>query len=139
MLGPDYQSPESTKWQAGTAPARANCAPAADYRQWWDNLHDPVLSLVLEGAAKRIRCQDRLVADPRPRLSSASLKSLLGPQATVAQASCCKPADPAMVTAVPAAAMVPGSISAGNSDFWGQVERSIEAADANYFATLAPV
>ena len=54
VLGPDYQSPsvdEMAGWHSASEGQAA--LSAADYRQWWDNLHDPVLSaLVLEALRK---------------------------------------------------------------------------------------
>ncbi len=139
MLGPDYQSPrvdEMAGWHSASEGQAA--LSAADYRQWWDNLHDPVLSaLVLEALRKNpdVRIAGLRILEAQAQLGIA--ESLLGPQATVGTGELLQ-----------AGQTRNGHSSAGSSygagfnlgwelDFWGKFERGIEAADANYFATLA--
>ncbi|MFM5229031.1 efflux transporter outer membrane subunit [Aeromonas media] len=139
VLGPDYQSPrvdEMAGWHSASEGQAA--LSAADYRQWWDNLHDPVLSaLVLEALRKNpdVRIAGLRILEAQAQLGIA--ESLLGPQATVGTGELLQ-----------AGQTRNGHSSAGSSygagfnlgwelDFWGKFERGIEAADANYFATLA--
>lgn len=139
VLGPDYQAPrveEMASWQSASEGQQASTT--ADYRQWWDNLHDPVLSaLVLEALRKNpdVRIAGLRILEAQAQLGIA--ESLLGPQATVGTGELLQ-----------AGQTRNGHSSAGSSygagfnlgwelDFWGKFERGIEAADANYFATLA--
>ena len=109
-----------------------------DYRRWWDNLHDPVLSALVEEAFLKnpdVRIAGLRILEAQAQLGIA--ESLLGPQATVGTAEFLQ-----------AGQTRGGHSSAGNSygagfnlgwelDFWGKFQRGVEAADASYFATLA--
>ena len=110
---------------------------ATDYRRWWDSLHDPVLSALVEEAFLRTRtCGSPACGSSRPRPSSA-LPSLLGPRRRWGQRNSSRQVRPATATAARAAAAAPASASAGSSTSWGKFQRGVEAADASYFATLA--
>lgn len=139
LLGPDYQTPgveEISSWHSASESQQT--ATTTDYRQWWDKLHDPVLSaLVLEALQKNpdVRIAGLRILEAQAQLGIA--ESLLGPQATVGTAEFLQ-----------AGQSRNGHSSAGSSygagfnlgwelDFWGKFQRGVEAADASYFATLA--
>ncbi|MBS4699294.1 efflux transporter outer membrane subunit [Aeromonas media] len=139
VLGPDYQAPrveEMASWHSASEGQQASAT--ADYRQWWNRLNDPVLSALVEEALRKnpdVRIAGLRILEAQAQLGIA--ESLLGPQATVGTGEFLQ-----------AGQTRNGHSSAGSSygagfnlgwelDFWGKFERGIEAADANYFATLA--
>ncbi|TNI64383.1 RND transporter [Aeromonas media] len=139
VLGPDYQAPrveEMAGWHSASEGQQASAT--ADYRQWWNRLNDPVLSALVEESLRKnpdVRIAGLRILEAQAQLGIA--ESLLGPQATVGTGEFLQ-----------AGQTRGGHSSAGSSygagfnlgwelDFWGKFERGIEAADANYFATLA--
>ncbi|MGY3902051.1 efflux transporter outer membrane subunit [Aeromonas lusitana] len=139
VLGPDYQTPQVKEMAAWHSPSdRQQGASAADYRQWWQQLNDPVLSALVEEAFRKnpdVRIAGLRILEAQAQLGIA--ESLLGPQATVGTGEFLQ-----------AGQTRNGHSSAGSSygagfnlgwelDFWGKFQRGVESADANYFATLA--
>ncbi|WP_234918013.1 hypothetical protein [Aeromonas caviae] len=81
LLGPDYQAPgveEMANWHSASEGQQA--VTVTDYRRWWDNLHDPVLSALVEEAFLKnpdVRIAGLRILEAQAQLGIA--ESLLGP------------------------------------------------------------
>ncbi len=131
VLGPDYQTPqvqEMANWHSASGGQQA--ASATDYRQWWNQLNDRVLNSLVEEALLKnpdVRIAGLRILEAQAQLGIA--ESLLSPQATVGTAEWLRTGKTRSYGA--------GFNLGWELDFWGKFQRGIEAADANYFATLA--
>ena len=111
---------------------------ATDYRQWWTRLHDPVLSTLVEEAFIKnpdVRIAGLRILEARAQLGIA--ESLLGPQATIGTAELLQAGQTRNGHSSSGGSYGAGFNLGWELDFWGKFQRGIEAADANYFATLA--
>ena len=144
-LGPDFASPR-TDWDAGwtSATLAERLAPPPGGNAalpWWQQFDDPALD-ALEAAAvagnRNLKVAGLRVLEARAQLGIA--RSTLRPQQVQATA------------AAGYGASAPGNVAIGNADFvygnagvsmaweldfWGRFRRSIESADAAYFANIA--
>lgn len=139
LLGPDYQAPRVEE-MAGWHPASTGqqVSSATDYRQWWTRLHDPVLSTLVEEAFIKnpdVRIAGLRIFEARAQLGIA--ESLLGPQATIGTAELLQAGQTRNGHSSSGSSYGAGFNLGWELDFWGKFQRGIEAADANYFATLA--
>lgn len=134
-VGPDYERPDVTvnpDWlqteleQFATTPA--------ELAEWWRTLNDPVLNELI---AQAVQQNNNLkIAGLRVLEAEANLKIATGnrypqTQAITADASFSDNGD---------LSVEQGSVGASISweiDFWGRFRRGVEAADANYLATVA--
>ncbi|MFV0595941.1 efflux transporter outer membrane subunit [Shewanella sp.] len=141
VLGPDYQQPdvpEIQTWQNASSQLFSAAPAASDYQQWWSQLNDPALSSLIDEALLKnpdVRIAGLRILEAQAQLGIA--ESLKNPQLTQATAQW-----------IGAGQTESGNSTSGSSygaafnlgwelDFWGKFQRSIESADANYFATIA--
>lgn len=139
VLGPDYQTPqvkEITDWHSASESQKTTAA--ADYRLWWHQLGDPVLSALVEEALKKnpdVRIAGLRILEAQAQLGIA--ESLLGPQATIGTAELLQAGQTRNGHSSASSSYGAGFNLGWELDFWGKFQRGIESADANYFATLA--
>jgi NodT family efflux transporter outer membrane factor (OMF) lipoprotein len=134
-VGPDYERPEvavTPDWlqteleQFATTPA--------ELTQWWHTLNDPVLDELI---AQAVQQNNNLkIAGMRVLEAQANLKIATGnrypqTQAITADATFSDTGDLSVEQYSLGAAI------SWEVDFWGRFRRGIEAADANYLATVA--
>lgn len=141
VLGPDYQTPqvkEVEAWQNVSQSIFKDNQQATDYRQWWTQLQDPVLSALVEEALRKnpdVRIAGLRILEAQAQLGIA--QSLLGPQVTQATGEFLG-AGQTQNGRTASGSTYGGTFNLGwELDFWGKFQRGIESADANYFATLA--
>lgn len=140
-LGPDYVKPgggAADTWQGGSLGQVKGSSFADTNDQWWTQFQDPVLdALVQEALSKNhsVRATGLRILEARAQLGIADasrypqLQQVSGSAMPVGQ-----------VRDGPNTDFVSYNLGANlgwEIDFWGKFQRSIEAADASYFATLA--
>ena len=144
-VGPDFQRPE-VPWLAGWSSGSLDSLAAeqrgkgkAQIEEWWRNFNDPVLEhLVAEAqhANPDVRTAGMRILEARAQLMIAG--SLLYPQQQQVTGSVLRTGE----VRSPGRDIAFTAYNAGFSlgweiDFWGKFRRSIEAADAGYFASIA--
>ena len=144
-VGPDFKRPEVASladWSGGSLTALADeqrGKPRAQTENWWRNFDDPVLDALVAEAQRanpNVRTAGMRIMEARAQLAIAG--SLLYPQqqqvsGTVVRTGTEASSGPdTVLTAYNIGFNVGWEI-----DFWGKFRRSIEAADAGYFATIA--
>jgi len=142
MVGPDYVRPEAAvneSWIEGESDARVK-RDAAQEREWWKSLNDPVLDSLVEAA--RNQNLSLRAAGVRVLQSMAARGISVGqlfPQVqelnggfTRSKASENGPSLPTY-----SSSWGVGFDAAWEIDFWGKFRRAIEASDAELDATLA--
>lgn len=137
-LGPDYQTPEVKEMAGWKAASQDQKATASDYRQWWTQLHDPVLNTLIEEALRNnpdVRIAGMRILEAQAQRGIA--ESLLGPQATVASGEWLRAGQNSQDRSMSGSQANAGFSMGWELDFWGKFQRGVEAADANYFANLA--
>lgn len=141
VLGPDYQTPpvkEIEAWQNVSQHIFKDNQQATDYRQWWTQLQDPVLSALVEEVLRKnpdVRIAGLRILEAQAQLGIA--ESLLGPQVTQATGEFLG-AGQTQNGRTTSGSTYGGAFNLGwELDFWGKFQRGIESADASYFATLA--
>jgi multidrug efflux system outer membrane protein len=145
-VGPNFQRPDAPwleSWrveQPGQAPA-AQSQPAAPqrYDEWWRVFEDPALNQVV-AAAQRVNPSVAIagarIMEARAQLGVVGsglypqLQQVSGQAIRVGQSSSDEP-DQSFASYGAAFDI------AWEMDFWGKYRRAIEAADANYFASIA--
>jgi outer membrane protein, multidrug efflux system len=163
-VGPDFQRPE-VPWLAGwlsgsldSLTAKGRVMPKAQTEEWWRNFNDPVLDRLVDEAQhvnRDVRTAGMRILEARAQLMIAG--SLLYPQQQQVTGSILRTGE--VRSSGGNVALTNGSfgigedLSAGRNiaftaynaglglgweiDFWGKFRRSIEAADAGYFASVA--
>jgi len=134
-VGPEYVRPEvavNPDWLA-TEQEQFDTSPA-ELAQWWQKLNDPILDELIATAVLQnngIRIAGLRVLEAQANLNIATGNRFPQVQAITGDASITDSGD---VT------VQQYSLGAGLSweiDFWGRFSHGIEAADANYLATVA--
>ena len=140
-VGPDYEPPETDVPAAWSGPQGGGLvANPAELEGWWQRLDDPVLDdLVLRARDGGLDLRTALarVAESRALLGVAGADRLPTVDATAAWESRAESVN------TPVGAFIPdfsqysvGFDAAWEIDLWGRVRRSIEAAGADYQASL---
>lgn len=145
-VGPDFKSPTVPSWLAGwsggslaSLSRESRKAGQVASEDWWRSLDDPVLDALIGEALRRnpnVRTAGLRILEARANLGIAG--STLYPQLQQVSGEALRVGQ----------RQEDGSSSAFTShqlglgigwelDFWGKFRRSIEAADAGYFASLA--
>ena len=144
-VGPDFKRPEVAPladWSGGSLAALAEekrGRPRARTEDWWRNFDDPVLdALVAEGQRvnPNVRTAGMRIMEARAQLAIAG--SLLYPQQQQVTGKVMRMGSEA--SSGPDTVLTAYNIGFGvgwEIDFWGKFRRSIEAADAGYFASIA--
>jgi multidrug efflux system outer membrane protein len=144
-VGPDFKRPEVPAlagWSGGslaTLAAEKGERPRAEGDEWWRNFDDPVLDALVAEAQRanpNARTAGMRILETRAQLAIAG--SLLYPQQQQVTGAVLRTGTEA--SSGPDSALTAYSIGFGvgwEIDFWGKFRRSIEAADAAYFASIA--
>jgi NodT family efflux transporter outer membrane factor (OMF) lipoprotein len=144
-VGPDFKRPETpwlASWAGGsltTLAAEPRSRPRAPTEDWWRNFNDPVLDALIAEAQRvnpNIRTAGMRILESRAQLGVAS--SLLYPQQQQVTGEALRKGTEA--SSGPDTALTGYKLGFGvgwEIDFWGKFRRSIEAADAGYFASIA--
>ena len=144
-VGPDFAHPEVPwleRWSAGRLQATVGDGVAqaeASVDDWWRNFDDPVLdALVAEAQLKNrnVRTAGLRIMEARAQLGIAG--SGLYPQRQRVSGDLARAGRERSKGADTAEwSYAAGFDIAWELDFWGKFQRGIEAADANYFASIA--
>jgi multidrug efflux system outer membrane protein len=146
-VGPDFERPRVPwleHWNGGSLAPLAAHAPGAHAGQlqlWWRNFNDPVLDQLITLAQRvnpNVRTAGLRIMEARAQLGIAG--STLYPQVQQATGQLLHvgeqrsggPGPDTSATAFNAALIIGWEL-----DFWGKFSRGIEAADANYLASIA--
>jgi multidrug efflux system outer membrane protein len=144
-VGPDFKRPEVASladWSGGSLTALAaeqRGRPRAQTEEWWRNFDDPVLDALVAEAQRvnpNVRTAGMRIMEARAQLAIAG--SLLYPQQQQVTGKVLRTGTEA--SSGPDTVLTAYNIGFGvgwEIDFWGKFRRSIEAADAGYFATIA--
>jgi NodT family efflux transporter outer membrane factor (OMF) lipoprotein len=144
-VGPDYKRPETpslTAWSGGSLATLADeqrGKPRAQTEDWWRNFNDPVLDALVAEAQRvnpNVRTAGMRILEARAQLGIAS--SLLYPQQQQVTGEILRKGTEA--SSGPDGTLTGYKLGFGvgwEIDFWGKFRRSIEAADAGYFASIA--
>ncbi len=165
-VGPDFKRPE-VPWLAGwssgsldSLTAEERGLPKAQTEEWWRNFHDPVLDRLIAEAQRvnpDVRTAGMRILEARAQLVIAG--SLLYPQQQQVTGNVLRTGEVrssggnVALTSDNGGLGIGEDLSSGRSiaftaynaglgfgweiDFWGKFRRSIEAADAGYFASTA--
>lgn len=144
-VGPNFKQPEVAwlaDWSGGSLQAlEASQAgkDASQVEQWWRNFNDPVLDSLVEQALRvnpNVKTAGLRIMEARAQLGIAG--STLYPQVKQISADALRAGE--QQSGGPDRALTSANAGFGigwEIDFWGKFRRSIEAADANYFASIA--
>lgn len=144
-VGPNFKQPEVSwldDWQGGSLQALDVVQPGkhnTDISQWWRHFNDPVLDALIEQALRvnpNVRTAGLRIIEARAQLGIAG--STLYPQVKQINADVIRAGE--QQSSAPDVALTNASAGFGigwEIDFWGKFRRSIEAADASYFASIA--
>jgi NodT family efflux transporter outer membrane factor (OMF) lipoprotein len=144
-LGPDF-TPPRTDWDAGwtSATLAELSAPppgGSAATPWWQQFDDPALDALVAAAVagnRNLKVAGLRVIEARAQLGIA--RSTLSPQQVQATAAAGYGASAPANVPIGSADFVYGTAGvnmAWEIDFWGRFRRSIESADAAYFASIA--
>jgi outer membrane protein TolC len=129
-------------WSGGSLAALAEeqrGRPRAQTEEWWRNFDDPVLDALVAEAQRvnpNVRTAGMRIMEARAQLAIAG--SLLYPQQQQVTGKVMRMGTEA--SSGPDTVLTAYNIGFGvgwEIDFWGKFRRSIEAADAGYFASIA--
>jgi NodT family efflux transporter outer membrane factor (OMF) lipoprotein len=144
-VGPDFKRPAVpwlAQWQGGSLgplAAEQRGRPRAQTEEWWRNFNDPVLDALVAEALRvnhSVRTAGMRIMEARAQLGVAG--SLLYPQVQQVTGEVLRAGE--QRAPLPGTAFTSARIGLGigwELDFWGKFRRSIEAADAGYFASIA--
>jgi multidrug efflux system outer membrane protein len=144
-VGPDFKRPEVASladWSGGSLTALAaeqRGRSRAQTEEWWRNFDDPVLDALVAEAQRanpNVRTAGMRIMEARAQLAIAG--SLLYPQQQQVTGKVLRAGTEA--SSGPDTVLTAYNIGFNvgwEIDFWGKFRRSIEAADAGYFATIA--
>jgi NodT family efflux transporter outer membrane factor (OMF) lipoprotein len=144
-VGPDFKRPETpwlASWSGGSLTALAQeqrGRPRAQTEDWWRNFNDPVLDALIAEAQRvnpNVRTAGMRILEARAQLGIAS--SLLYPQQQQVTGEVLRKGTETSNGLDSAFTEYKLGFGVGwEIDFWGKFRRSIEAADAGYFASIA--
>ncbi|MGY3894885.1 efflux transporter outer membrane subunit [Aeromonas enterica] len=140
-LGPDYVRPEAeaiTGWKGGALNQASADRRVERNDAWWTAFKDPVLDALIHEAMTRnhsVRATGLRILEARAQLGIAD--SSRYPQLQQVNGSALQTGQLRDGSDTHAMTYGIGANLGWEIDFWGKFQRSIEAADASYFATLA--
>ena len=146
LVGPDFKRPQVPSWLAawrggsleslGAEPRGPRSGPT---QEWWRTFNDPVLDQLVAEAQRvnpSVRTAGIRIMEARAQLGIAG--SALYPQVQQATSEVLWAGElRAGARDVRAVSFSAGLQIGWEIDFWGKFRRSIEAADAGYFASIA--
>jgi len=144
-VGPDFKRPD-VPWLAGWSSgsldaltAEQRGMPEAQIEEWWRNFNDPVLDRVVAEAQRvnpDVRTAGMRILEARAQLMIAG--SLLYPQQQQVTGNIVRTGEERSSGRDIALTAYNANLNVGwEIDFWGKFRRSIESADAGYFASIA--
>jgi NodT family efflux transporter outer membrane factor (OMF) lipoprotein len=143
-LGPDFTPPQTDwddSWTSATLMTLVAPPPGDAAGLWWQQFNDPALDALIAAARadnRSLKVAGLRVLEARAQLGIA--RSTLSPQQAQATAAAGYGASAPGSVPIGQADFVFGTAgvnAAWEMDFWGRFRRSIESADANYFANVA--
>jgi len=144
-VGPDFKRPEVpwlARWSSGSLDslvAEQRGKPKAQIDEWWRNFNDPMLERLVAEAQRvnlDVRTAGMRILEARAQLMIAG--SLLYPQQQQVTGSVLRTGEVKSAGRDIAFTAYNAGVGLGwEIDFWGKFRRSIEAADASYFASIA--
>lgn len=143
-LGPDFTPPRTDLddgWTSATLAGLTSPPPGDAAAPWWQAFDDPALDALMAAAVagnRNLKVAGLRVIEARAQLGIA--RSTLSPQQAQATAAAGYGASAPANVPIGQADFLFGTAglnAAWEMDFWGRFRRSIESADANYFANVA--
>ena len=145
-VGPDFQRPQVPSWLAqwtggslDSLTADRRIPRVGQLPEWWRTFHDPVLESLVAEAQRvnpNVRTAGLRIMEARAQLGIAG--SALYPQVQQATSDLLWAGEHRTGARDTSAVTLSAGFQIGwELDFWGKFRRSIEAADANYFASIA--
>ena len=145
-VGPDFKRPEVptwlSNWMGGSLESLNASRPAprsGQLQQWWQTFNDPVLTGLIAEAQRvnpNVRTAGLRIMEARAQLGIAG--SSLYPQVQQATSDLLWAGEHRTGAKDTSAVSLSAGFQVGwELDFWGKFRRGIEAADANYFASIA--
>jgi NodT family efflux transporter outer membrane factor (OMF) lipoprotein len=143
-LGPDFVAPRTDwddGWTSATLAGLVAPPPGNAEAPWWEQFDDPALNALIAAASannRSLKVAGLRVIEARAQLGIA--RSTLSPQQMEATAAAGYGASSRGGVPIGQADFgfgTAGVNAAWEVDFWGRFRRSIESADANYFANVA--
>ncbi|TLN07945.1 TolC family protein, partial [bacterium] len=144
-VGPDFKRPEVpwlATWSSGSLEslaAKQRGRPRAQTEDWWRNFNDPVLDQLVAEAQRlnpNVRTAGMRILEARAGLLIAG--STLYPQLQQLTGSVLRTGEERSSEKDISFTSYNAGFSFGwEFDFWGKFRRSVEAADAGYFASIA--
>jgi NodT family efflux transporter outer membrane factor (OMF) lipoprotein len=146
ILGPDFKRPQVPSWLANwtggsleSLGAERRGPRSGPTQEWWRNFNDPVLDQLVAEAQRvnpNVRTAGIRIMEARAQLGIAG--STLYPQVQQATGEVLWAGEQRAGGRDTNAVSFSAGLQIGwELDFWGKFRRSIEAADANYFASIA--
>jgi NodT family efflux transporter outer membrane factor (OMF) lipoprotein len=143
-VGPDFTQPEALvadSWLGSEGPALT--AQTEQYADWWTVFNDPVLNELVEEASREnlgLQVAGLRILEARAQLGIAS--GYLYPQQQNADASAAAVGASRHAANTSAGDLRYNDLNIGFNaawelDFWGKFRRGVEAADAQFLATIA--
>jgi len=144
VVGPDFERPESPlpeAWQSDALNTLSRTVPPAD-APWWTRLNDPLLAglveeSLLQNASVRIAGLRILESQAQLGIAGSTLYPQLQQLSGNALGLSTREEIHDQSDTNSMVQFNAGFTLGWELDFWGKFRRSIEAADANYFANLA--
>ena len=145
-VGPDFQRPQVPAWLAEWTGGSLESLQAdrrgprsAQLQEWWRTFNDPVLERLVAEAQRvnpNVRTAGLRIMEARAQLGIAG--STLFPQVQQATSDLLWVGEQRTGARDTSAVTFNAGFQIGwELDFWGKFRRSIEAADAGYFASIA--
>ena len=145
-VGPDFKRPEVPAWLSNwmggsldTLSASRQLPRSGQLQQWWHTFNDPVLASLVTEAQRvnpNVRTAGLRIMEARAQLGIAG--SSLYPQLQQATSDLLWAGEHRTGAKDTSAVTLSAGFQVGwELDFWGKFRRGIEAADANYFASIA--
>ena len=145
-VGPDFQRPQVPAWLAEwiggsheSLAAELRVTRSGQLQQWWSTFNDPVLERLVAEAQRmnpNVRTAGLRIMEARAQLGIAG--SGLYPQVQQATSDLLWAGEHRTGARDTSASTLSVGFQVGwELDFWGKFRRSIEAADASYFASIA--
>ena len=145
-VGPDFQRPQLPGWLAewtggslASLSADRRGPRSEQLQQWWRTFNDPVLERLVAEAQRvnpNVRTAGLRIMEARAQLGIAG--SSLYPQVHQATSDLLWAGERRTGASDTSAVNLSAGFQIGwELDFWGKFRRSIEAADASYFASIA--
>ena len=146
-LGPDFKRPEVPwldDWTGGSLESLAaeptGARSSEQTHEWWRNFNDPVLDQLVAEAQRvnpNVRTAGLRIMEARAQLGIAGSTLLPAGAAGDRRGALGAESTGQRGSDTSAVAFSAGLRVSWELDFWGKFQRSIEAADAGYFASIA--